>query len=288
MKLLLAIDENAYSRHAVHQAARLAANTWPDVVMLAIEKNRSPLAEENPNQEPVSPGTRLLKRSHADFLKTLGLDMDLYGAGENRSFKRSGRGTLEKDVSGRKRFCLRLRNGDPAKTIIAEAKSAHSDLILIGCGQHEGGWGDSEDVSGKVADSADCSVYIVREDRVPSRVVCCLDHANVSQESLELINQWVTLYDAELEVAGVLKRGDLKEQVEAKMAEVLDYYLSRNIQARVRVVDEDSLEPFLESGGENDLMALWLPHQSPLKRFLRKSKVASLVNHASSSILILR
>ena len=287
MKLLLAIDDNGYSRYAVHQAARLAANTWPDVTMLAIAGDAARFADEDPGQEPASPGTRLLDRSRADFIDALGTGMDLYGTGEDAPFKRNG-SVVEKDVSGRKNFALRLRHGDPAKAIVAEAKSAGSDLIVIGCGHHEGGWGGGEDVSGKVADAADCSVFIIRENRAPSRVVCCLDHAHVSQESLELINQWVTLHGAELEVAGVLKHGDLKEDVEAKMGEVLDYYLSRDIQARVRVVDESSLESFIESGGENDLMALWLPHKSPLMRFFKKSRVASLVNHASSSILILR
>lgn len=288
MQLLLAIDENGYSRYAVDEAARLAANTWPDVVMLTTGKTPGSFAGHDSGSEPAPPGVRLLNRSRADFLSALGLEEDLYGAGEGTPFALRNGAVLEKDVPGRKNFSLRLRDGDPAKAIVAEARAAGSDLIIIGSGHHEGGWGNAENVAGRVAEAVDCSVYIVRENRAPTRVVCCLDHANVSQESLELINQWVTLYGAELEVAGVLRHGDLKEEVESKMAEVLDYYLSRDIPARVRVVDEESLESFLESGGEGDLMALWLPHQAAFKRFFKKSRVASLVNHASSSILILR
>jgi len=287
MKMLVAVDENAYSRYAVHQAALLASNTWPDVVMLAIEKNRTYIDEEDLDQEKAHPKLRLLNRSSADFRKDVGEDMGLYGSKEDQSFVRKN-DVMEKDASGRKSMLLHLRSGDPVKAITAEAKAEGCNLIIVGCGHNEGGWGRGADVPGKVADAAESSVYIIRENRAPSRVVCCLDHANISQESLELINQWVTLYGAELEVAGVLKRGDLPEDVEAKMAEVLDYYLSRNIQARVKVVDETSLEAFIEAGGKNDLMALWLHQQSPLKRFFTKSKVASLVNHASSSILILR
>ncbi|QGY39473.1 universal stress protein [Pseudodesulfovibrio cashew] len=288
MKLLVAVDENAYSRYAVHQAARLAANTWPDMVMLAIEKNRTYVDEDDLNPEEAHPKIRLLHRCRTDFLEALGPDVDLYGREEDLTLAHKPGKVLEENASGRKSFLLHLRHGDPVKAITAEARAEKSDLVIVGCGHHDAAWGRGSDVPGKVADAVECSVYIIRENMTPSRVVCCLDHAHVSQESLELINQWVTLYGAELEVAGVLKHGDLRENVEAKMTEVLDYYLDRGIQARVRVVDESSLEAFIEAGGENDLMALWLHHQSPLKRLFSTSKVASLVNHASSSMLILR
>ena len=280
-------DENAYSRYAVNQAARLAANTWPDVVMLAVEQKRSYLVEEDMAQEHAHPKTRLLRRYRADFLEALGAEVDIYGREADTPFDRLN-GVLEEDASGRKAFRLHVRNGNPVKAIKTEAKEAGSDLIILGCGQHEGGWGLGSDVPGKIADSADCSVFVIRENMMPSKVVCCLDHANVTQESLELINQCVTLYGAELEVVGVLKRGELKEDVEAKMGEVLDYYLKRDIRALVRVVDEHSLEAFIEAGGKNDLMALWLTHKSPLQRLLPGSRVVSLVNNSSSSILILR
>jgi hypothetical protein len=54
------------------------------------------------------------------------------------------------------------------------------------------------------------------------------------------------------------------------------------------VVDEDSLETFIESGRKDDLMALWLKHKSPLQRLFHSKRVNALVNHASSSMLILR
>ncbi len=288
MKILVAVDENAYSRYAVRHAAKLAANTWSDVTMLAIEKKRAYIAEEDLGREQAHPKLRMLTRYQSDFLGAFGPDIDLYCTNEKNSFVRRQGNVLEQDVSGRKNFLLHLRSGDPFKAITAEARSEDCDLIILGCGHHEGVWGHGSDVTGRVADAADCSLFVIREDSAPSRVVCCLDHADISQESLELINQWVTIYDAALEVVGVLKHGELREDVEAKMGEVLDYYLSRDIPAMVRVVDEDSLESFIESGHEDDLMALWLKHKSPLQRLFHSHKVASLVNHSSSSILVLR
>lgn len=288
MKILIAVDENAYSRYAVRQAARLAANTWSDVVMLAIEKNRAYVAEEDLEREQAHPKLKMLNRYRADFLDAFGPDVDLYGGRTREPFVRRADKILEQDASGRKSFLLHLRGGDPVKAITAEARAQNCDLVIIGCGQHEGGWGRGSDVPGRVADAVDCSVFVIREAVSPSRVVCCLGHGDVSQESLELINQWVTLYGADLEIVGVLKRGELREAVETKMGEVLDYYLHRDVRALIRVVDEDSLEAFIEAGAERDLMTLWLRHKSPMQRFFPGTGVAPLVNHASSSILILR
>jgi nucleotide-binding universal stress UspA family protein len=272
----------------VRQAARLAANTWADVVMLAIEKDRAYIAEEELDPAHAHPRLRLLNRYRADFLDALGPGADLYDDREDAPFVRRADKVLEQDLSGRKGLKLRLRGGDPVKAITGEARALGCDLVILGCGHHEGGWGRGSDVPGRVADAADCSVFVIREEPVTSKVVCCLDHADISQESLELINQWVTIYAAGLEVVGVLKKGELREAVEAKMGEVLDYYLRRDVNALIRVVDEESLEAFIESGRKDDLMALWLRHKSPLQKLFHSKRVNALVNHASSSMLILR
>lgn len=288
MKLLVAVDENAYSRYAVQQSAKLAANTWPEIIMLGIEKNRTYFAEEDMDQNQAHPKMTMLNRYRSDFLNSLGTDENLYGSEKKTDFIHKNNKVLEKDASGLKHLRLHLRSGDPVKEVKNEAREEESDLVIIGCGHHEGDWGRGSDVPGKIADAVDCSVFVIRENVIPSKVVCCLDHADVSQESLELINQWVSLYGAELEVVGVLKHGELREELETKMTEVLDYYLGRGMRALVRVVDEDSLESFIDAGEKDELMALWLHHKSPLQRLFHSNRVTSLVNHASSSILILR
>ncbi len=288
MKILVAVDENAYSRYAVRQAARLAANTWADVTMLAIEKNCTYVSEEELGQKSAHPKLVMLDRYWSDFVDCFGPDVDLYLRKKGDSFKHRADKVLELDASDRKHLLLHLRKGDPVKAIASEAQSENCDLVILGCGHHEGGWGRGSDVPGRVADAADCSTLIIREDAAPSKIVCCLDHSDISQESLEMINQWVTLYDASLEVVGVLCHGELHENVEAKMGEVLSYYLNRNVRAMVRVVDEKDLNSFIESGREEDIMALWLRHKSPMQRLFNSHKVASLINHASSSILVLR
>ncbi|WP_022660229.1 universal stress protein [Paucidesulfovibrio longus] len=290
MKILVAVDENLYSMYALGEAARLAMNTWPDVSLLAVERESSPLFDDDaaPADER-HPGIGTLRNYREEFLSIMGEEAQLYAAAPaSPDFREAGKNVLEeKTDGGRKDFRLRLRSGNTVKAILAEAREEQSDLIVLGSARSGSGWGGG-DVPGKVAEGADCSVLVVKEARRPAKVTCILDHANVSQQSLEMINQLVTLYGVDLEIAGVLKRGELREEVERKMGEVLDYYIQRGVRALVKVVDAASLGSFLSLGSRTDLMALWLGPKSGLQRFFKRDHVAELVNGALSSVLILR
>lgn len=288
MKVLIPVDENTYSMYAVRHAARLAANTWPDIVLLAMDKNIDTTSQEQDFGES-NPKVRMLHNYCRDFLKLLGSGSDLYTETEGRNrMKPMGRHMLGEDLSGYKKMQLHLRSTPPVKAILEEAKRISSDLIIIGCGQGGSDWEQDPQTPGKVADGADCPVLIIKDENQISKVVCCLDHDHVSQESLEMISQLVTFHHADLEIVGVLKHAQLKEEVERQMSAVLDYYLERDIRALVKVVEEDSLESFISAGAQKDLMAVWLSPKSPLQRLFSRGKVARTVNKTLSSILILR
>ena len=291
MKILVAVDENLYSMYAVNEVARLAANTWPDITLLAVEGAKGVLVEEGEIPlENIHPKIRMLRNYRSDFLGSLDSGDELYPLSPDlQVFKSAGKNLLEEvATTGRKEFRLRLRTGAPAKAILTEARESDYDLIILGCGQGGCQWGRDGEVPGKVADGADCSVLVVREAKQPHKVTCCLDHANISQESLEMINQLVTLYNVDLEIVGVLNKGEIREDVERTMAEVLDYYIQRDVQALVKVVEASMLESFVSIGGRTDLMALWLGQKSALQRIFPNHRVGKLVNNALSSVLILR
>ena len=294
MRVLVAVDENPYSLYAVDQAARFAANTWPDITLLAVEKVlTSPVMEDDAPLEKQHPKIRLLRRYRADLMGFLGSSSEVYASGtpstDAVSFHPAGKNLLEEHPAGaRKEMLLRLRAGHPVKAILTEARALESDLVILGCGQGCAEWEGEKDVPGKVTAGADCSVLVVRDDTRPTRVVCCLGHDDISQKSLEMINQLVTLHGADLEIVGILRRGELKESVERKMGEVLDYYLQRGVRALVKVVEEREMESFVSTGAHNDLMALWLSPQSALQRIFSRERFASLINTIASSMLILR
>ncbi|WP_291328104.1 universal stress protein [Desulfovibrio sp. UCD-KL4C] len=289
MKVLVPVDENLYSMYAIRHAARLAVNTLPEVVLLAMEKSKTDLDSNSISFELSHPKMRMLHNYCKDFLNQLGPDSELYCSAEDKPEVRAiGKDLYEEKMSGMKKLRLHLRNETPAKAILKEAKRINSDLIVLGCGYGVCDWMGDSQAPGKVAENADCSVLILKKEQDISKVVCCLDHAHATQESFEMINQLVTLYNAELEIVGVLKHGQLQEEVEQQMSEVLDYYMKRGIQALVKVVDEDSLEAFISSGSENELLAVWLSPMSLLKKLLSRGKVTTFVEKTLSSLLILR
>ncbi|MDK2957610.1 MAG: hypothetical protein PWQ57_3108 [Desulfovibrionales bacterium] len=283
MKILVAVDGNVYSRYAVGEAARLAANTWPDVTLLAVDSEDRPMDQAHPK-------ITALRKYRDDFLARMDRDLAVYGSPPSPdALSAPAPGVLEEaSPGGRKAFTLKLRKDRPYKAILTESREDRCDLVVIGCGQGDGAWEQDPEAPGKVAELADCSVLVVKEARRPAKVSCCLDHDNVSQQSLEMINQLVTLYGVDLEIVGVMNHGELKENVERKMREVLDYYVERGVRTLVKVVDASSLDAFISASARTDLVALWMGAKSILQRLFPSAKVAPLVGNALSSVLILR
>jgi hypothetical protein len=119
-------------------------------------------------------------------------------------------------------------------------------------------------------------------------MVCCLDQEQVSQASLELINQLVTLYQARLEVVGLTEKDNLKAPVEKKMAGILDYYTARSITPWLELVEQQSLPAFINKQARRGVVALWMGKKSILEKVLPRGKVNRLVRASQSSVLILR
>ena len=132
-------------------------------------------------------------------------------------------------------------------------------------------------------------MLVIKENKQPQMIVCCLDHDTVTQASIELINQLVTLYRVELEIIGVTEETTgLKADVDRRMARILAYYTSRNIKAWVRLVDAPSLKKFIDQSAEKNLMAVWTGKHSFLDKIFSRQHIEDLATTASSSVLILR
>jgi hypothetical protein len=110
----------------------------------------------------------------------------------------------------------------------------------------------------------------------------------VSQPSLEMINQMVTLHGAQLTIVGLAESLSLKSEVEQKMDTILHYYQERNIEPWIELVEVSALERFIAQESRWGLMALWMGKQSILEKALPRSKVNKLINGGDASVLILR
>jgi hypothetical protein len=172
---------------------------------------------------------------------------------------------------------------------LAQSQEDDSDLIAMGC-RKKGNcqWKDTINLPQKVANNATCSVLIVKETKQIRKIVCCLDQENISQGSIEMINQMVTLYQTELEIVGLTDGATLKPLVAKNLDAILKYYNARQIKAWIKLVDFSSLASFISQEASRSMMALWMGEHSLLSKMFPKGKVDKLIQGSESSVLLLR
>lgn len=278
MKMLVVADTKKYSRQAAQVAARFAANTWADVTVLGLQKG----------------GLDAPRRELADALAEI---QDLfigpqspYGTARRTRFK-----AAEKDFwiagdvpnEGRKRLQVAVRGGDPLRAVNGQLRRDETDFLVLGASA-DSEWDGDPRFPQRTADSIACSSLVVKSAGRNKTLVCCMDEADVSQESLEIINQLVTIHDAELKIVGLTGPRGLREEVEKRIAKVLRYYAKRNIRAWVRLVDADELPAFAREASRTGMLGLWLGKKSLLSKIFSKDRLEQLVTAARSSVLILK
>jgi len=276
MRILVALDQHSYSNRAVREAAKLAMNTWADVTL-----------------PPKHPITEILGNHRKEFLSCFqGKDSPYHTQKSKNEFvevKRHVWEELPADRGAIKDLKMRIRQGSPAKAILAESLEEGSDLVVIGCDKDSKClWENAANLPQKIANDAACSVLVVKEETTANRIVCCLDHDTVSQESLEMINQMVTFHKAELEIIGLTEGEGLKVEVERKVDAILKYYTARQLMPLIQLVETAALESFVSQEAQHSLMALWMGEKSILEKIFPPKKVSKLVKTSQSSVLILR
>ena len=290
MRIIVAVDDQPYSARALAQAARLARNTWPDVRLLAVApaKSARPAGADDHSPHPWWP---VLQGYRRDFLAAFPQDQCPYPGEDSYRLQELERGWEELDPQRRspKDLRIRLRLGTPAKEILAECQELGSDLVIIGCqGEQDCSWAGDSGLPQKVAGEAPCSVLVVKGQTEIEQMVCCLDHDQVSQASLELINQLVTLYQPRLEIVGLTSGDSLKAEVEKKMAGIMEYYNARDIRPWLELVEQDALPAFVSRQAQRGIVALWMGKTSIFSKIFSRGKVRQLVQASRSPVLILR
>ena len=290
MRIVVAVDNQPYSARAVAQAARLARNTWPDLRLLAVAPGK-PTRAAVAGTEPPHPWWPVLQGYRRDLLSAFPEDQCPYPAEEDYRLESLDRGWQERDPRRQspKDLRLKLRLGQPAKEILAECQELGSDLVILGCRQERDcAWEKEANLPQKVAGEAPCSVLVVKGQAEVEQMVCCLDHDQVSQASLELINQLVTLYQPRLEIVGLTSGDTLKAEVEKKMAGIMEYYHARDIRPWLELVEQEQLPAFLSRQAKRGIVALWMGKSSIFSKIFSRGRVRQLVQASPWPVLILR
>ncbi len=282
MRILTALDSHSYSRNIIPDVARLAANTWADLTLLGVQEDKN------------GPDPRMVETILAcqdELLARVNREEKIYEPLRGEDLRESGKGCWQGSSRGRKKLTICLRGGDALKSILAQSDEEESDLIILGCTRgFDCEWENELGLPQKVAKEAGCSVLVIKEQKKANQISSFLDQTNVSQQSLELINQLVTLHDAGLKIVGLKGQKGLigKEDVEKKMMELLKYYNERKISAWIKMVDMEDLEEYVVSATREGIVALWVGKKSLLSKIFSRDLVGKLVSRSQSSILILR
>lgn len=288
MKILFAGDENPYSAYALNEVIRLATNTWADVTLLSVA----------PGETSVKPGedhplAQALHGYRDNFLTSAGGEGSPFAVGAPRFEWLQMKGGQWEELlvarGAKKDVKVRLRLGNEAQEILAEARDEESDLIVLGCTKGaQCIWQGSAPVPQKVINDAGCSVLLVKEDQPISRILACLDQSYISQDSLEMINQMATIHGAQLELIGLSQGGDMKKDVYRRLIEIGDYYEDRQIKVSTRLTEIADFENFIDKELQQDLLALFMGKKSLLDRFYPRDWAGRFVSKCQTSVLVMR
>ena len=294
MRILFAGDEHPYSEYALKETIKLAMNTWADVTLLGVSHGAvgtDSTKGAHPTGETLI--SKALRKYRDEFLNSWSREDSPYEVGEGKyEWIPVKNGVMEemKILSGRKKdFRVRLRTGSPAREILSESQDDGSDLIVLGCSKGDKcEWANSVPAPQQVVDDADCSVLLVKEQQPVTRIVACLDQGYISQESLEMINQMITIHNAGLDLIGLSQNGGMEKSVYTRLIEIGDYYSDRQVEINTRLMDISDFEQVIAQEIKQDLLALWLGKKSLLSRFYSRGWVGRFVSKCPTTVMVMR
>jgi hypothetical protein len=295
MRVLFAGDEEHYSEYALKEVVRLATNTWADVTLLGVVAEGT--GREAGSVTSIGPAQPRLVQAFGEyrelFLNAWGSDGSPYAVKDWQyewvPLKSGLWEQLRVSRGVKKDLKMRLRTGDIAGEILAEAREDGIDLIVLGCTKGERClWRGGLTVPQKVVAEASCSVLLVKEDQPTRRILACLDQTGVSQESLEMINQMASIHKAELQLVGLTREGGMKPEAYTRLIELGDYYSDRKIPVDTKLMEIPAFTDSLARETQQDLLALWMGKKSLLELFFPREWVGKLISTCPSSVLVLR
>jgi nucleotide-binding universal stress UspA family protein len=282
MRIVAAVDSKEYSKSIIDTVARIASNTWADLTILGIQSR---------GDAPDSGLVNALNGYKEQIFACAGADGP-YAPVSFGDLAQDGSGGWSTSSDGRKNFRVVIRAGTASKIILEETGRSDADLLVMGCtGGMDCEWDGEVNLPQKVARNAECSVLVIKNSTSTEQVVSFLDQTNVSQESLEMINQLVTVNNAGLKIVGLNnpKKGVVgKGDVEGKMVEILKYYNERDIGAWIKLIDSSQLEEYVAQSTREGMVALWMGKESFLSKVFSTGLLDKLITYSQSSVLILR
>jgi len=276
MNILVAIDVHHFDRRLAREVGRLAANTWANITLLGTLSGTRPKSLGKFQQNLLNYRKTILDSFPAE-------SSGPYNGKNINTWERAADGSVTaKTCTGQKRLELLLTKGVLDRELVKVGQRQAIDLLVFGEAMH------IDSLLYTAATEAAYSVLVVKGAGDPGQIVCCLDHEHVTHKSLEMINQLVTLYNADLKIVGFANSGEERAWIESRLEQLLNYYSNLQLTPWLEVVDGSIMPQFIFQEAKKNMVAIWVEKSSFFTRLFPQEKLTELIIGSHTSVLLLR
>jgi hypothetical protein len=274
MNILVVVENSGFNRKLAKEVGRLAANTWANITLLgylpSFQEKALRTLQEN------------IIRYREAILTSFPEDSSPYPQSWSEKWQEKGENLFIASDSGQKFLDLIVSKFKKNLGCLSGIRKKRIDLLILG--------NRSDYQSPLVARvmETDGSLLVVKGTEDPQQIVCCLDHDQVSHNSLEMINQLVTLYGAELKIVGFAKGGQNQNRIESCLQGLLNYYSVMKITPWLELVDASIKAQFLVQESQKNLVALWCEKKNANHGSMLGREEIAFLKEAATSVLVLQ
>lgn len=277
MNILVVVEHTRFKRKLAKEVGRLAANTWANITLLGHLPQFVPQFEE---EEPAELQENIFRYREA-ICNSFPDESCPYPIKWSEKWQKKGQSLFITTDSGHKFLDLIVINHQKNLKVISLVRNKTIDLLILG---------DQSDYrSALVAGAMEAagSVLVIKGTEDPQQIVCCLDHDQVSHNSLEMINQIITLYNAELKIVGFSDGGRNQSRIESCLQHLLNYYSKLKVTPWLELVDASIMVQFLIQEAQKNLVALQCSKKSIGSGFILGEKEIVLLKKAVFPVLLM-
>jgi len=275
MNILVVTDSRYFRQQLAREVGRFAANTWANITLLgtlsAFDKNKFDYSQQ------------CLLNYRQEILNFLPVESDRTSIQKSiLAWQKNGdRFTLISPDSWQKRLELVLIDGNIIQEIHFFSKRHALDLLVLD------GYSNLNPLLLEAATEASGCVLVAKGATDPNQIVCCLSHEHISQNSLEMINQLTTLYNAALKFVGFSNRENERMHIEILLKQLLHYYNDLNLTPWLEMVDVSIMPQFIVQQSKKNLVAISVEKNSSCNGLFTQEGLMSLISNTPSSVLLL-
>ncbi|MFQ6090321.1 MAG: universal stress protein [Candidatus Bipolaricaulia bacterium] len=295
-KILVPIAYFAACRRALELAGRLAKIFQADLTVLHVHQPRlrgSPIGigamREKLAEWGLETGPFKLLRQAEDSLIELGvvkLDEQINPV-QKHALKALTKGLYEVHLLGphEENIRFRLREGDPVREILKEAKEGDHDLIITGTRDYKG---FKKFLVGSIAEEvafhAPCSILVAKNLQPYQGILVGTDGSPPAREAVRQAGELAKALGTRLKVMAVAEDG--REEAEANFEEALEILAPFNLKPEPLLRVGDPLEELVEAAGQDQIIVIGRSERSRMRRFFTSSLPLRLLERAEAPVLI--